>query len=167
MATVGELFETPAEAKRAVEALTAAGWSRDEISIVAESPASEDRDGPPLAARDAEKGAVIGGLAGLFLGMGELAIPGVGPVIVAGWLAAALLGAGVGAAAGGLAGSLVEAGISHEHAGRLAEGIRRGDVLVTLRTDESRAAEAAALLAGCHSAPAAAEEKTEIPYGLS
>ena len=73
-----------------------------------------------------------------------LAIPGVGPVVAAGWLVATLAGAGVGAAAGaaagGLAGSLTEAGVPEDEAHVYAEGVRRGSSLVTVRADEADAA---------------------------
>ncbi len=151
MATVAGLFDKSSDAQRAVEALAAEGWPREDISVVAWHKGDKGADHPNLAIKDAEKGAVVGGLAGLFLGIGELAVPGVGLVLAGGWLAAAVLGAGVGAAAGGLVGSLVEAGISHEAAGHLAEGVRRGEILVTVKTDENRADAAAAVLQRCNS----------------
>jgi hypothetical protein len=61
-----------------------------------------------------------------------LAIPGIGPVLVAGPIAATLIGAGVGAVTGGLIGALVDLGVPEEEAGYYAEGIRRGGTLVTL-----------------------------------
>ena len=140
MATVTGLFDSPADAQSAVRELIDAGWRREEIGLVT---ASQGTDGSAeitgLAVKDAEKGAVIGGLAGLFLGLSELAaIPGIGPVLVGGWLVATLLGAGVGAAAGGLVGSLVELGLSHEEAGHIAEGVRTGGTLVTVKADAEK-----------------------------
>jgi len=89
-------------------------------------------------------GAVLGGLGGLLVGLGALAIPGIGPVLAAGPLAtavAALVGAGVGAAAGGavggIIGGLVDLGIPEEQAHYYAEGVRRGGVLVTARTNDA------------------------------
>ena len=69
-----------------------------------------------------------------------LAIPGVGPVVAAGWLVALAVGAVGGAVAGGLAGGLIGSGISAEHAETYAEGVRRGGNLVTVRVHETRAA---------------------------
>ncbi len=81
-----------------------------------------------------------------------VAIPGVGPVVAAGWLVATLTGAGVGAvaggAAGGLVGSLTHAGVPEQDAHVYAEGVRRGGSLVTVRADEARVAEAERILAG-------------------
>src|SRR6185437_13482826 len=89
------------------------------------------------AGTGATTGAVLGGGAGLLAGLGMLAIPGVGPVVAAGWLVATLAGAGagaaVGAAAGGLVGSLTAAGVPEREAHVYAEGVRRGSSLVTVR----------------------------------
>jgi hypothetical protein len=85
-------------------------------------------------------GAVVGGGAGLLAALGMLTIPGIGPVVAAGWLAATVAGAAaggaVGGATGGIIGSLTEAGVSTDHAHVYAEGIRRGGTLVTVRVDD-------------------------------
>jgi hypothetical protein len=75
-----------------------------------------------------------------------LAIPGIGPIVAAGPLAAALAGAGVGAVAGGLIGGLTGAGVSEEDANYYAESVRRGGALVTVRADDARADEAARIM---------------------
>ncbi|MBA1158993.1 YsnF/AvaK domain-containing protein [Microvirga sp. Marseille-Q2068] len=66
-----------------------------------------------------------------------LAIPGLGPVVAAGWLVSTLVGAGAGAAVGGIAGALVDAGVDENDAHAYAEGIRRGGALVTVRASEA------------------------------
>lgn len=91
-------------------------------------------------------GTVLGGGAGLLAGLGMLAIPGVGPIVAAGWLVATLAGAGVGAAAGGLFGSLTGAGVSEADAHTYSEGVRRSGSLVTVRADGAMAGEINALL---------------------
>ncbi len=83
-------------------------------------------------------GTILGGGAGLLAGLGLLAIPGVGPIVAAGWLIATVTGAGVGAAGGGILGSLVGAGVPEEHAHVYAEGVRRGGALVTVRADDAQ-----------------------------
>ena len=88
----------------------------------------------PTFAEDAGKGAgigaAVGGVGGLLTGLGLMAIPGVGPVVAAGWLAAtaagAVTGAAVGGAAGGIIGGLTDAGVSEDDAHVYAEGVRRG-----------------------------------------
>lgn len=151
MPTYTRLYDEPDQARAAVAELEAAGIPRDDISIVMRNPdgstrtidgADEGGDGGATGAGAAMGGAVGGG-AGLLAGLGMLAIPGVGPVVAAGWLAATLTGAAAGAIAGGAAGGLVDAltdsGVDREDAHVYAEGIRRGSALVTVRTDAERA----------------------------
>jgi hypothetical protein len=83
---------------------------------------------------------------GLLAGFGSLAIPGIGPLVAAGWLIALLAGAGTGAVAGGLLGGLVGAGIRNEDAHLYAEALRRGGTLVTVRTDDEHAFLAAQIM---------------------
>ena len=151
------LFDNMQDAHSAVSELTNAGFTSDDISIVANNSSGQsanyDADTGSEAGEGAGAGAVggavLGGLGGLLVGLGALAIPGVGPVIAAGTLATALgttaVGAGLGAAAGGLVGALVGAGIPEEDANIYAEGVRRGGALVTVQaatdSDADRAAD--------------------------
>ena len=138
--TISRLYDTYADAQAAVRGLEAAGVPYSDISIVANNSDSwfstdkkvdRDSDGVDDRAEGAGKGAGIGagigGTAGLLAGLGLLAIPGLGPVVAAGWLAATAVGAAAGAATGGIVGALTEAGISNEDAHVYAEGVRRGD----------------------------------------
>jgi hypothetical protein len=155
MKTVVGLFENYTDADRAVSELNTHGFSRNEISVAARDTALRDRvvgeTGRERAVGEsagagAVGGAVVGGLGGLLVGLGALAIPGIGPVIAAGTLATALgttaAGAGIGAAAGGLIGALVGMGIPEQDANFYAEGVKRGGVLVTVQASDDRAAEA-------------------------
>jgi len=107
----------------------------------------------PLPSRPDEadtSGAAIGVGTGAVLGgalaaMG-LAIPGIGPVLVAGPVAAALAGASIGAAAGGVIGVLVDLGVPDEEARRYTEAVRAGATLVTVTVDETMADRAAAII---------------------
>jgi len=105
-----------------------------------------DHDAGTGAGTGATIGTVLGGGAGLLAGLGMLAIPGVGPVVAAGWLIATAVGAGVGAASGGLLGSLVGAGVDEADAHVYAEGVRRGGTLVTARVAEGQRANVEAIL---------------------
>ena len=109
-----------------------------------------DNDVAEDAGTGAGIGAAVGGVGGLLTGLGIMAIPGVGPVVAAGWLAAtaagAVAGAVVGGAAGGIIGALTDSGVDERDAHVYAEGVRRGGTLVTAKVDESRAAEAEAIL---------------------
>ena len=157
MRTVAHLYDTYETAQRVVNELEAAGFSHENVSLVAnQSTTDAYADTLPAdtvvepastgAGTGASIGTIIGGGAGLLAGIGALAIPGIGPIVAAGWLVAALTGAGAGAAAGGLLGSLTGAGLSEEHAHVYAEGVRRGSTLVTVRADDSRAAEAESIM---------------------
>jgi len=151
--TVVGSFDNYGEAQSVVEELVDIGVARDEISIVANDTAgrySSDHTGTPGAASGAGKGAVvggaIGGAAGLAAGLAGLAIPGIGPIIAAGPIAAALAGAGAGAVAGGLIGGLTHVGVSEEDAHVYAESVRRGGALVTVRAEDDMAERAAEVM---------------------
>lgn len=87
------------------------------------------------AAAGATSGAILGGLTGFLAGLGAIFIPGLGPVLAVGPLAAAFGGTAIGAAAGGLLGALVDAGMSSETASTYADAVERGHVLVTVDAD--------------------------------
>lgn len=98
----------------------------------------------------AAAGGVIGAAGGILAGLGLLAIPGLGPVIAAGWLASAAVGAVVGGAiigaAGGLVGALTNAGVSKEEAEVYAEAVRRGGTLISAKVEDDKLASAEAAL---------------------
>jgi hypothetical protein len=143
MRIVSGLFASHQQAEKAVSALQDAGVASDEISLVSPSRADNDNSG---AAEGAGVGAIVGGASGLLAGLGAFAIPGIGPVVGAGWLAATLTGALVGGAAGGVIGALTGEGVPEDDAHVYAEGIRRGGTLVTARVDETLEDAAAAVL---------------------
>jgi hypothetical protein len=153
--TVTALYDSYSSASSAVSALEAIGVPHSDISIVANNSDNWHRgDGVSDAADDAGKGAgvgaAVGGLGGLLTGLGLMAIPGVGPVVAAGWLAStvagAVAGAAVGGAAGGIVGGLTDAGVPEQDAHVYAEGVRRGGTLVTAKVADARASEAQAIL---------------------
>jgi hypothetical protein len=148
--TISRLYDNHTDAQQAVRRLEGAGVPHSDISIVAnnsdswfgnEKKLDRDNDGIDDRAEGAGKGAGIGagigGTAGLLAGLGLLAIPGLGPVVAAGWLAATAVGAAAGAATGGIVGALTEAGVSEEDAHTYAEGVRRGGTLVSARVADA------------------------------
>jgi hypothetical protein len=154
--TISRLFDNYADAERAVTELERMGVPHHDISLVGNnsdkahdhhghSMRSGDHTAADHAADDAGKGAttgtVVGGIGGLLAGLGLLAIPGLGPVVAAGWLASTAVGAAVGAAAGGATGGVIgalkHAGENEEDAHVYAEGVRRGATLVSAKVDES------------------------------
>src|SRR3978361_1464232 len=147
--TISRLYDRYTDAQAAVRSLEAAGVPHSDISIVANNSdnwfggTKKDRDGDGVddraesAGKGAGIGAGVGGTAGLLAGLGLLAIPGLGPVVAAGWLAANAVGAVAGAATGGIVGALTEAGVSEEDAHSYAEGVRRGGTLVSARVADA------------------------------
>ena len=146
MAIASAIYDTYASAAAAVENVKAAGVPEQDISIVSND-ATTDRtgydtyrpDGPRAeneAAAGAGVGAAAGGAAGLLAGIGLLAIPGLGPVVAAGWLASTAVAAGAAGVAGGLIGSMVSSGVGEEEAHAYAEGLRRGGTVVSVRVSE-------------------------------
>ncbi len=121
--TVIGVFDDRDDAEDAIKALKEAGFPADQIGVaardrnaagaLAEETGTEAGTG---AATGALTGGLLGGVAGWLIGIGALAIPGIGPLIAAGPLAAALGGAALGAASGGLIGALTGAGVPEEEA---------------------------------------------------
>jgi hypothetical protein len=132
--TISRLFDDFADAQKAVFNLREAGVADDDISLIANN---ADKWYAPDYAAGAGKGAAIGagfgGFGGLLAGLGLLAIPGLGPVVAVGWLAAAAAGAAAVGAAGGVIGMIAEAGVAVNDAEIYAESIRRGGSLVSAR----------------------------------
>lgn len=125
--TISRLYDNYADAQRVVQSLESAGVPHSDISIVANN-SDNWYSG-------SKKG--LGGAAGLLAGLGLLAIPGLGPVVAAGWLAATAVGAAAGAVTGGIVGALTEACVSTEDAPLYAEGVRRGGTLVSARVPDA------------------------------
>lgn len=148
---ITKLFDRHDDAAAAVRELEAAGVPHQDISLIANNSEGrhlaegrrdgmDDNDTAEGAAKGATTGGLLGGGAGLLAGLGMLAIPGLGPVVAAGWLAStavgAIAGAAAGGAAGGLLGALKDAGHSDEDAHVYAEGVRRGGTLVSVRAGD-------------------------------
>ena len=147
------IFHSEDQAVRAIEGLRSSGYTDEEISIIAKDEekynALTNRVGTDIgndikdssgAAAGAVTGGTIGGLGGLLLGLGALAIPGVGPIVAAGPIAAAVTGALAGGAVGGLAGALIDYGVPEVDAREYEERINAGDILVLVddNDDETR-----------------------------
>ena len=135
--TVTGLYDIYADAARSVREIEAIGIPRDDLSVIAShidnghAVAEENNAGP-----DAAIGTGVG--VGLVARLGLLALPGMGPVMAAGWLATAVVGAGTRGNPRGVIGTLIGAGVGKEHANLFAEGIRRGGTLVTVRASDQQ-----------------------------
>jgi hypothetical protein len=155
MRTITGLYDSYDDARAAVKALEKAGIPSDDISIVTNKANGVDVEGQGSYAEEgagtgAGIGAVAGGAGGLLTGLGMMAIPGVGPVVAAGWLAAtaagAVAGAVAGGAVGGIVGAMIKEGVPEDEANFYAEGVRRGGSVVTAKVDEGKVSEAQAIL---------------------
>jgi hypothetical protein len=138
------IYATPTNAEMAVDRLVAAGYSDEDVSVLmADAYASrqfaheKNTKAPEGTTVGATTGGVIGGTLGLLAGIGALAIPGVGPLIAAGPIMAALAGLGVGGAVGGLVGALVGMGIPEYEAKRYEGRVKDGGVLLSVHCETS------------------------------
>ena len=139
-----------AQAERIVESLQGAGFPSSEISVLL--PADEGKHdighvkatkAPEGATTGAAAGGVTGGVIGLLAGIGALAIPGVGPLIAAGPIMAALSGAAIGGATGGIVGGLVGLGIPEIEAKRYDQKLREGNYLISVHAHDGDQADKA------------------------
>lgn len=165
MKTVVGLFDSLGEAQSATRDLIAAGYSRDDIGVLASDATGEwsrykttlegaapmsTLEGAAPASEElgsgVGKGTVVGGLGGLLVGLTELAIPGIGWLAAAGTVATTLLGAGMGAAAGGLFTEVEKLGVPKDKTGYYAEALRKGGTLVLVRLAEEQVDEAMAIM---------------------
>jgi hypothetical protein len=136
------IYPRQTSVERGVEALQAAGFSNTDISVL--FPANEgtkdfahekNTKAPEGATTGASTGAILGGGLGWLVGIGALAIPGLGPFIAAGPIMAALAGVGVGGAIGGLTGALIGMGIPEYEAKRYEGRVKDGGILLSVHSD--------------------------------
>ena len=147
--TVNGLFDSRDDAAEAVREIKVAGVSDAEISIVtnqvngqsAQRSANDRTVDNNMAESGTGDGAAFGGAlgagAGLLAGLGVIVIPGVGPLLGAGWLITTAIGAAVGASGGGLIGALVGAGVDNDDAQIYVDRIRSGGTLVSVRVADT------------------------------
>jgi len=136
------IYSNRSAAENAITAFRDSGFQSSDLSILLpdnlgneELAAQKETKAPEGAAAGAGSGAVIGGALGWLVGIGALAIPGIGPFIAAGPIIAALAGAGVGGAVGGVTGALVGFGIPEYEAKRYEGRIQKGGILISVHCD--------------------------------
>ena len=133
------------QATQIVNQLKEAGFSNDDVSVLLPDRAGS-RDfahehhtkAPEGAAAGAVAGGVMAGVFGWLVGIGTVAIPGVGPLIAAGPILAALSGAAAGGAVGGLAGGLVGLGIPEYEAKQYEGKVKNGNILISVHAEDSK-----------------------------
>ena len=144
------IVKTEEQAERIVNQLREAGFSNDDVSVLL-----PDRTGsrdfaheqhtkaPEGATAGAVAGGVTAGVLGWLIGIGSLAIPGVGPLIAAGPIMAALGGVAAGGAIGGVARALVGFGIPEYEAKQYEGKLKRGNILISVHTEDRKERETA------------------------
>lgn len=139
-----------AQATRVIESLKGAGFTNDDISVLMpdeygaqELGIEKHTKAPEGMAVGAGTGAILGGVLGYLAGIGVLTISGMGVLVVAGPLMAALSGLGVGGVIGGLSGALIGLGIPEYEAKKYERKIKFGNTLISLHTDNSKEAKVA------------------------
>ena len=146
--TVVGVFESENQAKEAINELKRKGFDEREISLIAREKreGTEEEDEMTMAEQDLGDGMLtggaLGGLAGILAGAGALLIPGVGPIIAAGPLAAFLSGV----VGGGLVGGLVDYGIPEDRGRHFEERVKQGGILVTLKASDNEVSQAIEVL---------------------
>lgn len=135
MLVVG-MFRNRTDAEAAIRDLRRAGFAEEQIGVaMQDQPQQEElaEHNSNQVAQGVATGAVSGGILGGLIGLiGSLLIPGLGPVVVGGLLAATLTGVGLGAAAGGLLGALVGMGVPETDVRHFEAGLRTGRVLLAV-----------------------------------
>ena len=141
--TILATFDSIEQANAVVNDLVTSGFNREDIGLALRDAdnkySAQIGDGDVSGGEGAGFGAIMGGLLGAVVGLGAIAIPGVGPIIAAGPLAAALgaltgagIGAVTGAVTGGITASLIDLGVPEEDAHYYAESVRQGAALVSV-----------------------------------
>lgn len=136
------IYSTRPQVEQAVDQLREAGFRPTDVSVLfpenvgtKEFAHEKHTKAPEGAAAGATSGALVGGTLGWLVGIGALAIPGLGPFIAAGPIVALLSGVGVGATVGGIAGALVGMGIPEYEAKRYEGLIKGGGILLSVHSD--------------------------------
>lgn len=132
MSTVVGVFDNKDSAEDAIRQIKDLGFNEDEISLVAKGDEENNDDLNQDLTNGATTGGALGGLAGIAAGVGALAIPGIGPILAAGPIAAGLTGA----AAGGLTGGLVDMGIPQERGDYYENEVKSGKILAAIETED-------------------------------
>jgi hypothetical protein len=133
-----------------VNRLKEAGFSNDDVSVLLPDRAGsrdfaheQHTKAPEGATAGALAGGVMAGVLGWMVGIGSLVIPGVGPLIAAGPIMAALGGVAAGGAVGGMAGALVGFGIPEYEAKQYEGKVKGGNILISVHTEDSKERDAA------------------------
>jgi hypothetical protein len=140
--TIIGVFENRSNAEAAVAALRQQGFSKEEINIISKKQSHQDSNEDDDILDGTLTGSAIGGIGGLILGAGALVIPGIGPIIAAGPIAAAVGGA----IAGGITGGLIDWGIPADESQHYEQEVIDGSILAIIRTNAGKVNSVAQIL---------------------
>lgn len=136
------IYSTADQAERAVNALIEDGFASEDVSVLMPDQRStrefahhKETKAPEGATAGVTAGGVLGGTLGVLVGLGTLAIPGVGPLLAAGPIVAGLAGLGAGGAVGGLIGALAGMGIPEYEARRYEGRVKDGGILLSVHCE--------------------------------
>ena len=134
--TIIGVFESRSDAESAVDSLRQQGFTNEEINIVSKKPQDQNVQSDDNIADGTLTGSTLGGIGGLLIGAGAIAIPGVAPIVA---LAGGPIGAAIGGAiAGGITGGLIDWGIPAEESEHYEEEVIQGSILAIIRTDSGK-----------------------------
>jgi hypothetical protein len=141
------VFPNRQDTESALNELKNSDFPMDKVSVVARDVSEDDE----MAGQEREfirqqtvkgvgngalaGGAFLGGIGALVAGLGTLAIPGVGSVVLVGAqaaLAGTLTGGFYGSVAGGIIGAMIGNGVSQEQAKAYSDRLSNGDYLVII-----------------------------------
>ncbi len=138
------MYRNQAEVETAVDFLKSAGFSNNDVSVLFPDnhgthtfAHQKETKAPEGATVGVSTGVLLGGALGWLVGIGSLAIPGVGPFVAAGPIMAAMAGAGAGGVLGGVSGALIGLGIPEYEAKRYASYMSEGGILLSVHCQDS------------------------------
>ena len=164
------IFRTRPDVENAVTALKNASFSSSDISVLfADKNSTQDfateknTKAPEGATAGAGTGVVLGGTLGWLVGIGALAIPGIGPFVAAGPIMAALAGATVGGTVGGISGAIIGFGIPEYEAKRYEGAVKDGGTLLSVHCDtDDEVKRAKEILKQCHAEDIASTTEASV-----
>jgi len=170
------LFSTRGQVEQAIDSLRAVGFRPADMSALlpdwgstSEVAHEKHTKAPEGAAAGATTGGILGGGLGLLVGLGALAIPGLGPLIAAGPIVAAFAGAGAGGVVGGIVGTLIGMGIPEYEAKRYESFLNQGGAILAVHADNKEWAKKARQIldaAGGHGIDQTHEEASKLARDL-
>ena len=141
MKTITRIYEQHQQAQTAARELERSDLLSSDVSLLANKDVSDryqEAEDFSRAATNLDTGAIVAGPAARLASVEHVIIPGIGPLIAAGWLASVVLGAATHGESGGIVGALVSAGVHEDHAEAYSEAVHQGRTLLAVRVEEGR-----------------------------